>query len=165
MVGRNPRYEVDYIIVAILEEKYPKSIRNKGLVEEISRRCQQKRPSISMSGQTLPIAYKPAKQLEEPAPSTLSRRLTDLYERMVLDRRVDKARGTHYILEKEFKQKLDSEKNKEKSDKEKRRFGETYIHRALSIYSAWIRKSEEHDESEPAITFEDPDSKDNDNDT
>jgi hypothetical protein len=110
MVGRNPRYEVDYIIVAILEEKYPKSIRNKGLVEEISRRCQQKRPSISMSGQTLPIGYKPAKQLEEPAPSTLSRRLTDLYERMVLDRRVDKARGTHYILEKEFKQKLDSEK-------------------------------------------------------
>jgi hypothetical protein len=84
---------------------------------------------------------------------------------MVLNRWVDKARGTHYILEKEFKQKLDSGKNKEKSDKEKRRFGETHIHRALSIYPAWIRKSEEHDESGPAITFEQPGSKDNDMDT
>jgi hypothetical protein len=47
---------------------------------------------------------------KKPSPSTLSRHLTDLYGRMVLDRKLNMDRSTHYFLEKEFKEKLDTEK-------------------------------------------------------
>jgi hypothetical protein len=117
---RKPRYELDNIIVAILEDR--KSLRYTELVEQVNGRCEEKKPSSSTVWQLVPIGYKPGERLKKPSSSTFDRRLADLEERGILHRELYKDRSTHYSLTEGFKDSL---------DKNKKKYATTYVERTL----------------------------------
>lgn len=88
MVGRNPRDEIDTIIIKILDRKDTPSLRYKELEKEVNLRVEGKKPSSA----------------------TLSIHLTVLCDRNILHKEVDKDRGTHYSLTDKFKDSLVEQK-------------------------------------------------------
>jgi|ERR687888_279850 predicted transcriptional regulator len=105
--GRKSRYELDNMIVEILE--YRKSLRYTELFEEVNRLGKTKRPAHSRFNQISPIGYKPDVQWKRLHNSTFDRRLSDLEDRGVLHKE-DKGINTYYSLTEEFKYSLDKHK-------------------------------------------------------
>lgn len=101
MIGRNPRYELDTMIVEIIEKKYPQSLRYKELEKKVNVRCQDL-------------------GLKKPSTATLCNRLAILcgrksqyslfINRRVLHRELRENRGTHYSFTEEFKHSMDIQK-------------------------------------------------------
>lgn len=114
MVGRNPRFQIAITIVEILEKKYPHSLTNKELKNEVNLHCKGKEPSSATFTDYLYI---------------LSGRKSQYYisfaaYKGVVNRRVEDNLSTHYSLTKEFKDSLDRQKAKSPT---------TYIENALSL--------------------------------
>lgn len=121
--GRNPRYEIDNMIVKILE--YRKSLRYTELFEEVNRRGERKKPSSPIVDRTVRIGYKPEVQWKKPPNTTFDRHLWELEHRDIL-RKEYKYRNTYYSLIEGFKYSL---------DKHKRKYPTTYLERALQEFS------------------------------
>ncbi|MFL6455847.1 MAG: hypothetical protein ACJ71G_02630 [Nitrososphaeraceae archaeon] len=114
MVGCNPRFQVAIMIVEILEKKYPHSLTNKELNNEVNLYCKGKEPSSATFTNYLYM---------------LSGRKSQYYisfaaYKGVVNRRVEENRSTHYSLTKEFKDSLDRQKAESPT---------TYIENALSL--------------------------------
>jgi hypothetical protein len=126
MVGRNPRDEIDIIIIKILERKDSSSIGYTEMEKKVNLRVEGNKPSSA----------------------TLSRHLTDLCKRKVLHREVDKNRGTHYSLKKDFKVSLGKQKGQYPLD---------YVEKTLSLdqFSGTLYLSEVESRDEKAIEFSD----------
>jgi len=88
--------ELDYVIVDMLDSRYPNYVRYNRIEKEISSCLPRKIPS-----------------------ATLSLHLRDLRFRHVLDKREEKNRHTSYSLTKEFKDELDIQKKQHPANYEK----------------------------------------------
>jgi DNA-binding HxlR family transcriptional regulator len=88
MIEHYCKHDLDYTILDILDTKYPLSLRYLELEEEINLHCKSKVSS-----------------------STLSRRLTRLVGRRIVDRKEERKYGpTYYSLTKQCKDSLDIQK-------------------------------------------------------
>lgn len=102
--------ELDYVIVGMLDSRYPSSMRYNQIEKEISSCLPRKVPS-----------------------ATLSLHLGDLRFRHVLDKRKEQNRHTFYSLTKEFKDKLDIQKTEHPESYEKNALSLDHFRRQWSF--------------------------------
>jgi hypothetical protein len=98
MVARNPRFQVAIMIVDILEKKYPHSLTNKELKNEVNVHCKGKEPSSATFTNYLYMLS-----------GRKSQYISFVYKG-VLHRKIEENLTTHYSLTKEFKDSLERQK-------------------------------------------------------
>ena len=109
------KHELDYVIVEILDTKYPSYLRYSELEKEIN------------SGLSRKVS-----------PATLSFHLSELsFFRNVLDKRKEKNRHTSYSLTKKFKDELDIQKRKYPTTFAKETLSLRNFSRSTSIELEW----------------------------
>jgi hypothetical protein len=142
---RKPRYELNNIIVSILEDR--KSLRYTELVYHVNGRCEEKKPSSSTVGQLVSIGYKSGERLKKPSSSTFDRRLVDLEEKGILHRELHRDRSTYYSLTEKFKDSL---------DKNKKKYATTYLEKTLQQFTRIRYASELESDDEKPIEIIEP---------